>query len=441
MSVEVLSSRPLAPRRRLPSRELVVAGLARVSLLGLLAGTLILVLGAASNPGPLSPANHSRLPGWIAGPLAGSWIDVGPAAFVAVMGGLFACYAAVVACRSALAPRTLVLAAAVLYGIVALGPPLLSADVFSYLAYARMGALHGVDPYTHGPWSIAHDPVFAFTHWRSTPSVYGPLFTLASYALAPLGLTASLWTLKTLTVAAAAGLVALTGLAADRLGRDPWRAVALVAFNPMLLIYAAGGAHNDLVMLALAMAGVCLCLGGRTASGGVAVVASAAVKASSAVVLPFMLAGAPRHRRPRLAAGMVAGTAAVAALSLAALGPSAAGFARTLAGQSGLASVSSWPVTLDTWVGPGTDLRTAIRLLAAGVLLALLVATWRRRLDWIAAAGWALLVLGVTSPWLLAWYTVWPLPFAAVARDRRLLAATLFAQVLFLAHRIPAVAG
>jgi hypothetical protein len=43
----------------------------------------------------------------------------------------------------------------------------------------------------------------------------------------------------------------------------------------------------------------------------------------------------------------------------------------------------------------------------------------------------------VSSTWLLGWYTVWPLPFAAVAADRRrrLLVATLALQVFFVATR------
>ena len=85
---------------------------------------------------------------------------------------------------------------------------------------------------------------------------------------------------------------------------------------------------------------------------------------------------------------------------------------------------------------------TAIgRAIFAIATIWLLWATWRARIGWIAAAGWALLLLALTSPWLLAWYTFWPLPFAAVSDDRRLLAITLFAEVLFLSHRIPGLAG
>jgi hypothetical protein len=42
----------------------------------------------------------------------------------------------------------------------------------------------------------------------------------------------------------------------------------------------------------------------------------------------------------------------------------------------------------------------------------------------------------VTSTWLLAWYILWPLPLAVMSRDRRLLAATLGLQALFVLHQI-----
>jgi hypothetical protein len=36
----------------------------------------------------------------------------------------------------------------------------------------------------------------------------------------------------------------------------------------------------------------------------------------------------------------------------------------------------------------------------------------------------------------LAWYILWPLPLAVVTRDRRLLAATLAVQGLFVVHQM-----
>ena len=80
--------------------------------------------------------------------------------------------------------------------LLLLGPPLISQDVFGYLAFARMGALHGLDPYTHVAAEASGDPVFAFVGWPFKHSPYGPLYTLASYGAAPLGAAGGLWAMK-----------------------------------------------------------------------------------------------------------------------------------------------------------------------------------------------------------------------------------------------------
>jgi hypothetical protein len=76
-------------------------------------------------------------------------------------------------------------------------------------------------------------------------------------------------------------------------------------------------------------------------------------------------------------------------------------------------------------------------LLKGALVLIALHMMWRtwRGYDWVAASGWTLLAISVTSTWLLAWYILWPLPLAVVTRDRRLLVATLAVQALFIAHQ------
>src|SRR6185312_5850168 len=87
---------------------------------------------------------------------------------------------------------------ALLHLIVFVGPILLSTDVFSYIAYARMGVEHGLNPYLHGPSSIATDPVYPYVghDWRQVATAYGPLYTLISYPLAPLGVVGAVWGMK-----------------------------------------------------------------------------------------------------------------------------------------------------------------------------------------------------------------------------------------------------
>ena len=82
-----------------------------------------------------------------------------------------------------------------------------------------------------------------------------------------------------------ARLAALRGIA-------PSRAAALVALNPLVLVQVVGGAHNDALMMAAAIAGTAMVLWGAQAGGGATLVAATAVKAAGAVTIPFALLGA-----------------------------------------------------------------------------------------------------------------------------------------------------
>src|SRR5947208_2182371 len=129
------------------------------------------------------------------------------------------------------------------------------------------------------------------------PSPYGPLFTLGTYALAPLPVAASLWVLKAATAAASLAIVALVWDCARRLRVDPVPAAVLVGLNPLVLVWAVGGAHNDLIVTAAVVGGVWLAVAGRERLSGAALAGAAALKVSAGVMLPFLLAGARGRRR------------------------------------------------------------------------------------------------------------------------------------------------
>ena len=106
--------------------------------------------------------------------------------------------------------------------------------------------------------------------WPFKHSPYGPLFTLGSYALAPLGLAGGLWALKAIAALASLGAIALVGYAAHTLGRQWKWAVAFVGLNPVLLELAVGGAHNDTLVMASLAAALALAARGqaRERAGG-----------------------------------------------------------------------------------------------------------------------------------------------------------------------------
>jgi alpha-1,6-mannosyltransferase len=313
---------------------------------------------------------------------------------------------------------------------------LLSADVFGYIDYARLGALHGLDPYAHGPASAPHDAVFAFMRWRGDmPSPYGPLFTLGSYALAPLPVAASFWTLKVGAALASLATVWLVYDCARRLRIAPLPAALVVGLNPLVLVWAVGGAHNDLFVVAAVTASVWLAVSGRERLAGAGLVAAVGLKLSAGIALPFLLI----RRRRALEAALAAGAAAVA-VTLAAFGTGVAGMLRAQADQQNIVATESVPEQLGRAIGLGgatPGLRAAALAGFCAVLAALLVRTWRGGIDWIAATGWATLAMLVTSAWLMPWYVAWLLPLAALGRDRRLSAATLALCAYLVVMRLP----
>jgi hypothetical protein len=147
---------------------------------------------------------------------------------------------------------------------------------------------------------------------------------------------------------------------------------------------------------------------------------------SAGVVLPFLAAGS---RRRGVLRGAVPALAALIALSITAFGIDAAtGMMRAQAAQQNLVATASVPEQLGRLLGLG-GATAAVRSVAlacfAVAFAALLVHTWRGRIGWIAASGWATLAMLVTSAWLMPWYVTWLLPLAALGRDRRLTAAAL----------------
>jgi hypothetical protein len=339
----------------------------------------------------------------------------------------------------------------VLVGAFALAPVLLSHDVFSYLDYARLGVVHGLDPYVSGPAAAPADPAFAAVTWTHTTSAYGPLFTLLTYPLAWLPVGLAIAVLKTVAALSVLGLAALVARIAAWRGAEPLRAAAFLALNPLVLVHVVGGAHNDGLMMLATMLAVAAILAGREAAGGAALVAAVAIKAAASFLAPFALLGASKaeatgrfqspQRGNRPVGRLLVGAAGAALV----IGVAAyAGFgwewlhAFGLAGENqSRTSHMSIPITFARLSGLDADqVRVAALGLYAIAVTCLLVWTWRGG-DWVRAAAWAAFGLLLATSWLLPWYLVWPLPLVAVSRDRPLQLLTLALTAFQLGARIP----
>ncbi len=142
-----------------------------------------------------------------------------------------------------------------------------SPDLYSYIAYARMGIMHGLNPITTIPTAIRSDEIYHFVLWVDQPSAYGPTWAIitcllqwlivlfgSSYilpmviALRMLGLLTHL--LSTLLVWSISGyLQQLNGAGSSLARQKRIRATLAFAWNPLLLLEACTNAHNDSTLL------------------------------------------------------------------------------------------------------------------------------------------------------------------------------------------------
>ncbi|MHB8240543.1 MAG: hypothetical protein ACYDHN_01005 [Solirubrobacteraceae bacterium] len=447
---------------------------------------LLVVLLAANRPSLLSPTTHSDYyPHWMAGPLGGllpgltsnstalKYLFSG--AIVLMYGGY------VLALRAAprLQVRWIVAAILAVHAIFVLAPPLALTDVFNYINYGRMEVVHHLNPYTTIPISEPHDdPSYILSNWHQLLSPYGPMFTLLTFVVVPLGVAGSFWALKGVLALASLGIIFLVYRCAQMLGRNPRSAIVLVGLNPIVLVWGLGGDHNDFLMIFCIMLGFYLLLRGRggsieaqseaqattetpavtraTASplgvlrgwlyplsamdigAGSAFVVAAAIKASGAVLIPVVLVGLIRtpRRLTQVLLGMVMAGAVAGAMSLAAFGL----HVPDLSTQSRLVTSESVPNLIGLALGIGGESEGLHHLMSAVLGISVVACcwvAWRRRAT-ITASGWASVALLLTLSWVLPWYVLWILPLTALSSSRRLRTAALVVGVYLIVAWAPA---
>ena len=452
-----LRRRPLAPRpaspmdnahaleHRLPlagTRWRLRRGAGSAALAAMTVVALTLAIGTTGRPSFLVPSSAGGYPDWLQGPFG--LLEAAPVfadGYSVLLLAMVGAYLVVLVCARELPVRWAIGAVVVLHLIFMLAPPLLTTDVFGYLGFGRVGAVHGLNPYEIGPGLVPGDPTAPFEIWHDLPSPYGPLFVALTYATAPLGLAAGLWTFKVAAAAASLGCVALVWATAKRLGRDPLSAALFVGLNPLVLVHVVGGAHNDVFMVLPLLAGVYLAVAGRERLGAAAIVCAAAVKTTAAIALPFLVIASDERRR--LLAAIVGAAVAVGIVVLAVIGTDVTDFPAALGKQDDLVSEHSVPYYLGSALGlggatEGVKLAASLALAVALVLLA--VRVWRG-MDWIAAAGWATLALLLTTVWLMPWYVLWLLPLAALAGGAWLRGAALALTLAIVFTRVPLLLG
>src|SRR2546429_8125011 len=142
----------------------------RVRILGACGGLLLLLVcsvlvaaGAAARPSSQVPAARHGFPDWLRGPLRVLGADgLTSQRFALLLLGVTVGYLVVLACAGAGRARWAIAGVGAGHAGFLLAPSLLSGDVFSYLQYARVGTVHGLNPYADAPTRIAGDLAYRF---------------------------------------------------------------------------------------------------------------------------------------------------------------------------------------------------------------------------------------------------------------------------------------
>jgi hypothetical protein len=309
----------------------------------------------------------------------------------------------------------------VMHVVLVLVPPVLSTDLFFYALSGKL-TLTGLNPYLTTLDTLSADPLFPYASWQHLRNHYGPAFLWIAAGATRLGGGGPLGTaLAFKAVAAACNLVSCW--AVYQLARgdqdDGLHALALYAWNPLVLVESAGSGHSEAMMLMLALTGLVLLRRGRLATGWVALLAAAATKYLIGVLSLLVAVHTVARTQPGRRLVTAAKLAGVGALTLALLylpfwrglavfGPALDILFKGRALQAGVA-----PVAGDRPVVP---LIVFVVLLAGAVVVAARSA--RDRTLELSAALSTYFILFVMW-WRMPWYFVTGLTLALPAPPSR----------------------
>ncbi|HEY3716184.1 MAG TPA: polyprenol phosphomannose-dependent alpha 1,6 mannosyltransferase MptB [Jatrophihabitantaceae bacterium] len=309
------------------------------------------------------------------------------------------------------------------------GPPLLSSDVYTYAAQGML-VDRGLDPYSVGPSALGGVPAVAAVDpsWRSATSPYGPLATWFQHFAVVLG-GGPLGAVIVFRLVAVAAVVAIGLLAADLAGTHRIAALTLTVLNPLVLLYVVSAAHMEGLLGALLLGALVAVRRGSPTLGIVLACAAGAVKAPALIAVVAIIAWQrrrPGHQAwPDTARDWAVAVAACAGLTI--LVPHGWGWVRAL----NTPALGYTPAAPSSLIGdlckaivpwaPFDDLAVAgrtVALIAAGCIVAYLIATSRRR-SLEATVGLGLLAVALLGPVIYPWYALWGvLCLAPIARGR-----------------------
>jgi alpha-1,6-mannosyltransferase len=324
-------------------------------------------------------------------------------------------------------------------------PGLYTTDLFSYVMYSHIAGVLGVNPYTSMPSWFQDVRIFHWIHplWANAPSIYGPAWIDLTLPLARAVATASevdkVLAYKALVnVGHIAGVACLAYVVHRVRPGHVLEAVALYAWNPLIVFEFGGNGHNDAVMVSVMLLSFALYVTSARWLGFVALTVSMLLKMTSLFLMPFYVMAWAREQPTWLrffGVGLLAGISAPIIV--------VAFYWPWWNGIETVGPIINWTQgpMFNNYTPDILAYYLTNRDLAAGVVASdpmLLLAGWRDTIKtvarvffviWCAVELWRvrgplgiagagarvmLLFLLVVNTWVLPWYFSWPLALAIV---------------------------
>lgn len=334
-------------------------------------------------------------------------------------------------------------------------------DLWLYIAHGRMVQV-GLDPYKDTPAMLAHNYEWQVNvRWMHIPSPYGPIWIQLSRLAGNITdphVPHSIFLIRLPIYAAYLLLGWLIYQMAPHLGFRADRAAWLALANPIAVVLTLGG-HNDLVLVALMLAGIAyavhrpgswLALAGGGALIGLAVMVKFPGLIALAFVVPIWLAVRGGHRTVRdiaTACAVAFGAAVVTGGIVTAVCGLGVGWVRAANADNSIVNWQTVPTlagmlvnTVTLGASHATVLNDTVRLcrsvgsaLSAVLVLAFWVLALRRRSakEGIALLGLAFLAVIELGQTFQPWYLCWILPLFAIAVTSRRWIGVLVAASVF----------
>lgn len=169
--------------------------------------------------------------------------------------------------------------------------PAFSYDMFNYIFTAKTVLVYHKNPYAVIPLDFQGvEPMLNFMRWTHLPSAYTPFWialTLSAYLLGFGKFLLILWNIKILVAGFYLATVWLIGkILAVIEPKHASLGIAIFALNPLVMIEALVSAHNDVVMMALAMGAFYLFLARHKFGSFFVLALSIATKLMTIFILP-----------------------------------------------------------------------------------------------------------------------------------------------------------